>query len=290
MEKILFIGASGMLGKPVAWELIKSGFEITLLGRDSEKLAKLFPNIRTLKGDVYNQESLVAAMKDQDFVYSNLSIDQSSGKSDIQTEKEGIKNIIYAAKETGIKRLGYISSLIKNYRGINGFNWWAFDIKHAAVDAIKHAGIPYSIFYPSTFMETIDQQMIQGNRILLAGKSEAPMWFIAAKDFGMQVAWALKKAGNNNQEYSVQGPDPYTFDEAAKIFIDNYKRKLSIFRSPLVPLKLIGLMNNKINYSANICEALNKYPEKFESEKTWNDLGKPMISLTEYVSSLNVSE
>lgn len=286
MEKILFIGASGMLGKPVAWELIKAGFEITLLGRDTEKLAKLFPNIRTIKGDVYHPDSLIGAMKEQDIVYSNLSIEQASGKSDFQTEKEGIKNIIYAAKETGIKRIGYISSLIKNYRGMNGFNWWAFDIKHAAVDAIKHSGIPYSVFYPSTFMETIDQQMMQGNRILLAGKSEAPMWFIAAKDFGIQVAWAFKKARNSNQEYPVQGPNPYTFDEAAKVFIDNYKKKLTTFRSPLVPLKLIGLMSNKINYTANICEALNKYPEKFESEKTWNDLGKPTTNLAQYASEL----
>jgi uncharacterized protein YbjT (DUF2867 family) len=286
MEKILFIGSSGMLGKPVAWELIKAGFEITLLGRDTEKLAKLFPNIRSVKGDVYDQDSLIGAMKDQDFVYANLSIEQASGKSDIQTEKEGIKNIIYAAKETRIKRLGYISSLIKNYRGMNGFNWWAFDIKHAAVDAIKHSGMPYSVFYPSTFMETIDQQMMQGNRILLAGKSEAPMWFIAAKDYGIQVAWAFKKAGNSNQEYPVQGQHPYTFDEAVKVFIDNYKKKLTTFRSPLVPLKLLGLMSNKINYTANICEALNKYPEKFESEKTWNELGKPSTTLAQYAAAL----
>jgi hypothetical protein len=112
------------------------------------------------------------------------------------------------------------------------------------------------------------------------------MWFIAAKDYGIQVAWAFKKAGNSNQEYPVQGPHPYTFEEAAKVFIDNYKKKLTTFRSPLVPLKLIGLMSNKINYTANICEALNKYPEKFESEKTWNDLGKPTTNLAQYASEL----
>jgi len=286
MEKILFIGASGMLGKPVAQELIRAGFELTLLGKDTEKLEKIFPNIRTIKGDVFNQDSLLEAMKGQDIVYSNLSINQSSGKTDFHTEKEGIKNIIYGAKESGIKRLGYISSLIKNYRGINGFNWWAFDIKHAAADAIKHSGIPYSIFYPSTFMETIDKQMMQGSRILLAGKSEAPMWFIAAKDYGIQVAWAFKKAGNNNQEYPVQGLQPYTFDEAAKIFIENNKKKITFLKTPLVPLKILGVLSNKMNYAANICEALNNYPEKFESEHTWNELGKPSTTLTDYAASI----
>lgn len=286
MQKILFIGASGMLGQPVAQELTRAGFELTLLGRDTEKLEKLFPNIRSVKGDVFDHDSLVSAMNDQDIVYANLSITQTTGKADPQTEKEGLKNIIYAAKETGIKRLGYISSLIKNYRGMNGFNWWAFDIKHAAVDAIKHSGIPYSLFYPSTFMETLDRQLMQGNKLLLAGKSEAPMWFIAAKDFGIQVAWAFKKAGDNNQEYPVQGPEPFTFDEAARVFISNYKKKITLLKTPLLPLKVLGVVNNKLNYAANICEALNKYPEKFESEKTWNDLGKPTTTLADYAASL----
>ncbi len=286
MQKILFIGASGMLGRPVALELIRAGFDLTLLGRDTEKLNKLFPNIPVVKGDVYDQDSLKVAMKGQDIVYSNLSIAQSSGKTGFQTEREGIKNIVYAAKETGIKRLGYISSLIKNYRGMNGFNWWAFDIKQAAVDAVKHAGIPHTIFYPSTFMETIDKQMMQGSRIMLVGKSEAPMWFIAAKDFGVQTAWAFKKAGSNNQEYNIQGLEPFTFDEAAKVFISNCKKKLTTLKTPMLPLKILGMMNNKINYTANICEALNKYPEKFESEKAWNDLGKPSTTLADYAASL----
>ncbi len=286
MQKILFIGASGMLGQPVAREFTRAGFELTLLGRDTEKLEKLFPNIRTVKADVFDHDSLVAAMNGQDIVYANLSITQTSGKADPQTEKEGLKNIIYAAKETGIKRLGYISSLIKNYRGMNGFNWWAFDIKHAAVDAVKHSGIPYSIFYPSTFMETLDKQLMQGGRIMLAGKSVAPMWFIAAKDFGVEVAWAFKKAGDHNQEYPIQGPEPYTFDEAAQIFISNYKKKITSLKTPLLPLKVLGMLSNKLNYAANICEALNKYPEKFESEKTWNDLGKPSTTLADYAASL----
>ena len=43
-----------------------------------------------------------------------------------------------------------------------------------------------------------------------------------------------------------------------------------------------------MNYAYHICEALNKYPEKFESENTWNDLGKPSITLAEYVTSLKI--
>jgi len=288
MQKLLFIGGSGMLGKPVALELMRAGFPVTFLARDVEKMQKLFPNAAVVKGDVFAIASLEAAMAGQEIVYLNLSVAQSSKKSEPQPEREGINNIIEAAKKTGIKRIAYLSSLIKNYEGMNGFKWWAFEIKHAAVNAIKKSGLNYSIFYPSTFMECLDKQMLQGTRLMLAGKSEAPMWFIAAKDYGVQVAWALKKAGDSNQEYVVQGLEPYTADEAAKVFIQNVKSKIKIMRAPLAPLKYLGIFNQRVNYAFHICEALNKYPEKFESENTWNDLGKPSTTLTDYAASLKI--
>ena len=185
MQKILFIGASGMLGKPVAQELLRAGFQLSLLARDVEKMKKLFPNIPVVKGDVLDESSLEAAMKDHEIVYINLSVAQSSKKTDKQPEREGINNIIEAAKKTGIKRIAYVSSLIKNYEGMNGFTWWVFELKQAAVNAIKRSGLHYSIFYPSTFMECLDQQMLQGSRLMLAGTSKAQMWFIAAKDYGI---------------------------------------------------------------------------------------------------------
>ena len=286
MQKLLFIGATGMLGKPVALELLRAGFQLTLLARDVETMQKLFPNIPVVKGDVFDQSSLEAAMNGQEAVYVNLSVKQSSKKNDRQPEREGINNIIAAAKKSGIKRIAYLSSLIKNYQGMNGFKWWSFEVKQAAVDAIKKSGLNYSIFYPSTFMECLDQQMLQGSKLMLAGKSEAPMWFIAAKDYGIQVAWALKKAGDTNQEYAIQGLEPFTFDQAAKVFCDNYKEPIKPMKAPLAPIKILGMFNPRMNYTYNICEALNKYPEKFESEKTWDELGKPATTLANYAASL----
>lgn len=275
-----------MLGKPVALELLRAGFRLTLLARDVVRMQKLFPNIPVIKGDVFDQSSLEVAMKDHDTVYLNLSVAQSSKKNSPQTEREGIHNVIAAAKKTGLKRIAYLSSLIKNYQGMNGFKWWSFELKQAAVDAIKRSGLNYSIFYASTFMECLDQQMLQGNKLMLAGKSEAPMWFIAGKDYGIQVAWALKKAGDSNQEYNIQGLEPFTFDQAAKVFCDNYKAPIKPMKAPLAPIKVLGMFNQRMNYLYNICEALNKFPEKFESQKTWDELGKPPTTLANYAASL----
>jgi uncharacterized protein YbjT (DUF2867 family) len=285
--KIAFIGASGMLGKPVAKQLIEEGHALTIVARNGSKLREEFPKAMVIKGDVFEYDGVLNAFTTIDAVYLNLSIDQSSKPTDRQTEREGLDNILSIARKTGVKRIVYLSSMVHSYQGMDGFNWWAFDIKKKAVEKIKASGIPYTIFYPSTFMETFPYQAMRGKKIGTIGRSIRPMWFIAAEDYAKQVARSFAKDETGNKEYIVQGPEAYTFDEAAKLMIENYqKEKLGMLRLPLGVAKLIGNFSRKINYAWHICEALNKYPEKFESQTTWDELGKPVMRMSDFAKKL----
>ena len=115
MKKLLVIGSTGMLGKPVTRELYRAGFDLTLLARDIARTRKIFANAHILLGDVLDKTSLVAAMKGQDELYVNLNTPQNARPTDRLPEREGIDNILEAAKETGIKRIAFLSSLVKNY-------------------------------------------------------------------------------------------------------------------------------------------------------------------------------
>lgn len=275
-----------MLGKPVANELINAGFDVTLLARYPDRARQFFPGANIMEGNVFDKESLVKAMEGKDIIYINLSVSQNSRKKDPQPEREGVDNIIAAARETGIKRIAYLSSLIKNYQGMNNFKWWAFAIKQAAVEKIKKSGIPYLIFSPSTFMETFPYQMISGNRIMMLGNSVAPMWFIAAADYAKQVVTAFR-LNVENREYTIQGPEPFTFDEASEVIMANCSTgNMKILKAPIGIAKFLGAFIPKLSYGMHICEALNKYPEKFESEITWKELGKPTTTLTEFSKQL----
>ncbi|MBM3417244.1 MAG: SDR family oxidoreductase [Bacteroidetes bacterium] len=121
--KILFIGATGMLGQPVANELIRAGFDVTLLARDESNMRRLFPGARIAKGDVFDLTGLHAAMAGHDAVYCNLSVQQSSKEKELQPEREGISNILASAHSTGVRRIACISSLVHKYEGMNGFHW-----------------------------------------------------------------------------------------------------------------------------------------------------------------------
>ncbi len=284
MKKIAIIGSTGMLGQPVTKAFINAGFEVSVLVRNLDKATAMFgSNVRIIKGDLNDTNNLTELLTGQDAVYLNLSVKQSSGVKDFQAEREGIKNIIQVAKAKNIKRIGYLSSLVQFYGDIN---WWVLDIKKEAVRNIKQSGLNYSIFYPSTFMESFDKGAYrQGNSINLAGISKYPMYLIAGSDYGKQVVKAFEN-DNGNNEYVVQGQDGFIADDAAKLFADNYKKaKIKVVKLPFGLLKFFGRLTKKFNYAANIVDALNNYPEKFEAEKTWRDLGKPQTRFIDYIKT-----
>lgn len=288
MKKLAVIGATGLLGQPVTNELLKAGYELTLLVRNPEKVKQIWDNeVKVIKGDLQNAADLQNLLQQQEGLYVNLSVVQGSSKNEFQPEREGLQNILQVAKQLNIKRIGYVSSIVQRYQGMNGFDWWIFDLKNKAVNAIKNSGVPYTIFYPSTFMDNFDRGSYRmGSRILLAGKSLHPMYFIASADFGKQVAVAFQNDTSDNKEYDIQGLEPFTADQAANVFITNYsKSKLSISKAPIELLKFLGIFNRKMNYGNHIVTALNHYPESFTAENTWVELGKPSITMAEYAKN-----
>jgi uncharacterized protein YbjT (DUF2867 family) len=287
MKKILIIGSTGLLGKPVTKALIEAGFDITLLVRDNILAEKFFPKTKIIKGDLRNRADIEKAMQGQDSVFLSLSVKQTEKETDFHTEGEGLDLIIDVAKHLNIKRLAYLSSLVHLYQGMNNFDWWVFRIKQEAVRKIKDSGIAYTIFYPSTFMESLFYQSKQGRFIALGGKSEFPLYYIAAEDYAHQVVNSFKILTDENHEYVVQGTEAFTQDEAAKVFIQHYKKeKLRTMTAPMFVMKLMGFFVQKFNYGYHIVEALNKYPEKFEAQQTWEELGKPSITLKAFAENI----
>jgi uncharacterized protein YbjT (DUF2867 family) len=191
INKIAVIGATGMLGKPVTRALAQNGFKISALVRDRLK-ANLPEGVNKIDGDIANVKSLERLLTDQDALYLNLSIKQHEKEKDFHTESEGLKNILAAARTKNLKRIVYLSSMVMRYQGMNGFHWWAFDIKQKAVQMIKDSGIPYTVFYPSNFMDNFHTTYRSGNRILLSGTSSHKMWWVSAEDYARQVVVSLK--------------------------------------------------------------------------------------------------
>lgn len=296
IKKITIIGATGMLGKPVVRELVKAGYEITAMVRQPDEAKKKLPGeVKLINGDLRNKEDIREALKDAEGVYLNLSTRPEIKKyDDFIPERDGVLHVSSVVDNLNrqfssdeglkIKRLGMISSLVHRYEGMNGFHWWVFEIKQWAAQYLRDASFPVTLFYPSTFMESFDQGgFMQGNRLMLAGKSRHPIFFISGKDYGRMVSEAFRAEDDNNHEYDIQGTEGLTLNEAAHLFLKNYQHgPLKITGIPMFLIKAMGLVNAEMHYISKIMDAMNHYPEPEPDEETWKKLGKPRITLSKY--------
>ena len=95
IKKVAFIGATGMLGKPVAEKLADSGFDVSALVRDENKARKMLPEkIKIVKGDLQNLDSLRDVINDADAVYLNASVTPNEKSANFHPESDGIENVI----------------------------------------------------------------------------------------------------------------------------------------------------------------------------------------------------
>ena len=288
-KNIAIIGGTGMLGLPVVKELINAGFNVTALVRNKAKAERLLPKaVNIIVVELHDKIGLNSALKGVDDVYLNLSVSPTEKKNGFHPEKEGLANVINAVKKNKIKRIGYLSSIIsRDYKGID---WWVFDIKQEAINTIKKSGVSYSIFYPSSFMENLNNTFIRGNKINIVGKPLYKNWWISGEDYGRQVArsFEILKEGEN-REYTIQGTEALMMDEAVEIFVKHYKKQsLKIGKAPLGLLKFIGIFNPQLKYVSNILEVINNCNEKFDAQKTWEELGKPRLTVLEYTKGLGI--
>lgn len=285
MKNIAVIGATGLLGKPVTHQLIADGFNVTVITRNVKKAKTLFPDAPVLYGDLADKASLIKALQGQEIVYLNLHINPSIGCKDFIPETDGLINFLEVANQVGIKRIAYLSSMVKDYQCESLFKWWVFDAKLKAVQLIKGAGLPYTIFVSTSFMEnfTKDGGFMNANNLNMVGKSNVKLFWISATDYAKQVSKSFELLTDENREYYIQGPQSHTTEEALNIFRKHYHlKKLNIVRIPMFSLFLISRFSSKLNYAYRLLKAKNNYHEKFKAQFTWDELGKPTESIEEF--------
>jgi uncharacterized protein YbjT (DUF2867 family) len=282
IRRIAIIGATGMLGIPVTVALLDAGFAVTALSRKPDEARRALPAAtQIVAADARDEASLKCGLAGQDALYLNLSIAPTERRGDFHTEQQGLEHILSAARAAGIKRIGYLSAMIHD----SPSRWWVLDVWRNAIARIKDSGVPYTIFYPTNFMETLPQRHMLGRTFVMTGWSRNRNYWIAGRDFGRQVARSFALPEAANREYVVQGPEAMTYNEAAR----RYARAAGMPRQLTLPLFFIhvaGIVSPLMLFNGRIMRTVLRYPERFEAEDTWRDLGAPPTTIEEFVRTV----
>lgn len=271
--KILAIGASGMLARPVVEHLDKLGFEIRLFSRSVDKTMFLKDH-EIVNGDVFNPVDLEKAVVGCSAIHINLSnVD----------EFKATLNIVAAAEKHNIKLISMISG-----NSTSEENRWfpMIDNKFKAEQVLIESKIPYLIFRCTWFFESLEL-MVRNGKASVIGKQSNPSHWIAAKDYARMVGEAYNKPGAKNRIFYIMGPKPYVMKESLEKYCAVHHPDIKkVSTVPVGMLKFIAFLsrNNELKQVAEMFGYFEKTKELGNPEETNALLGKPEIDFDKWLT------
>jgi uncharacterized protein YbjT (DUF2867 family) len=208
---VLVIGGTGLLGGPVAHGLRAAGHRVRLLVRQPEKArALLGAHFAYVAGDVGDDDAVRTAVSGCAAVHISLGGASQPAEID-RVEHRGTARVAALAAAAGAQRLTYVSgAFVEHPAAAKSPTERA---KQRAESAIEASGVPFTIFRPTYFMETLPRH-IRGRRALVLGRQPHRLRMLAAADFADLVCRAITSPTAAGHRFYVKGPQALTLPEA----------------------------------------------------------------------------
>ena len=273
-KRILVIGATGLLGEPVAVRLRQDGFVLRLMARNGEKAARRFGDgFEVTEGDVHHIPSIEKTMDGCFGVHINL-----SGEA----EGPGVANITSVASRQHIQRLTYVSGT-----SVAEGNTWVPLIrrKFLAERAIRHSGVGYCIFCPTWFTEIL-RKYVRGRRAFVFGRQPNPYHLVAADDFARMVAASYGIEEARNKRFIIHGPEGILFHDAVWRYCSVFHPEVKkVSTMPYWVATLIASTKGprEMKRASEFMAAFEKIGERGDPSEANSVLGAPTTTLDEWL-------
>lgn len=275
-KTILAIGATGMLGEPVARCLKEHGFRVRVMTRDINKARKMFDeSFEIVVGDVRDTNSLEKALDGCFGVHISL--------YPPEIEQLGVENVVSVAPKRGIKRITYVS--VANVFEENVAWFPPFTHKLLAEKAIRESGIPYTIFCPTSSMESLPM-FVSGGKAGVIGKHSNPYHWFAGDDFARMVSAASKLEQAVNKRFFIHGPEGILTHEALRRYCSVFHPEIE--KISTIPYWLTNLIatitrNKEMKFASGLLAFCEKTGELGDPTEANRILGAPRITLDEWL-------
>lgn len=197
-KKILIIGATGSIGSKLRKTLLeKTNYELTLFSTRAGSLKIDKNREKAIAGNVFDKVQLKEAVENQDVIFAAL-----SGNLEKMAE-----NIVEVMKNTGVKRIIFISSMgiyneLPNSKGVIGDlpnNSILMPYRKAA-DVIENSGLEYTVIRPGWFDEGSDDyeitkkgEQFRGHDISRQAIANFVAKLIETSDYGVNESFGISR-------------------------------------------------------------------------------------------------
>ena len=277
VPKTFFVtGATGNQGGAVARHLLRNGYRVTALVRNSKsaKAKELQEGgAIIIRGNLDDPTSYKSHLKDTAGVFGVLSFTNGTGKE----IKQGIA-LADAAKEYNVPHFIYSSVIGSDAH--TGIPHW--ESKFIIEQHIKNTGLTYTILRPSSFYENflippVKTRLLKGKLVTPANKDKVQQ-FISTEDVGKIAALIFENREQYKNKILLLAVEEMNMHQVAAIFSEVMGRKISY--STLPPLLTRIFMGKDLykmftwvnNNDALFLKDVNNFKKEFPGLldlKTW---------------------
>jgi hypothetical protein len=238
--------------------------------RDRQKASKLFDSsFEIVAGDPIDTGGLEQALDGCYGVHISLPT---------EVEQQVAEMVAKLAAKHGVERISYISGAT-----VAEENRWfpVVNRKFLAEKAIRKGRIPYTIFCPTWFMESLPLFVVQGRASIL-GKQAYPSHWVAADDYARMVSTAYGLAEAANQRFIVHGPEAIRMHEALRRYCAVFHPDIKqVSTMPFWLVKLLAALtrNHELKFAGELMAYFDKVGEGNKAASIDSILGAPTTTL-----------
>lgn len=233
---ILQVGATGHLGGLVLGELVARGKRVRALVRPGSDPSRLPNGVEIVRGDLLDPASLRAALTGTSAVVTSaIGYSQRREGDSLQTDREGNRNLVDAAKNAGVSRFVLLSILACD-QAPDVPHFWA---KKETEDYLSRQGMPFVSLRPGAFLyapeggygQMIRQALEQGQVFGLTPEGTR-ITYISPKEVARAMALALDEPRALGQKIDLGSDRPLSGPEYAELIGKLLGRSMSLARMP----------------------------------------------------------
>jgi uncharacterized protein YbjT (DUF2867 family) len=247
--RCLVTGATGYVGARLVPRLLDEGHRVRALARDPAKLADVpwRERAEVARGDLADVDSLIAAFDGIDVVYY-LVHSMGTSKNFTAEEDRSVRNVVTAARRTGVRRVVYLSGLHPENSKLSPH----LESRKAVGEALIDSGIEAVVLQAGVVVGSgsASFEMIRHLTDRLPVMT-TPKWVrnriqpIAVRDVLYYLVAAATAEVPSSRTWDIGGPDVLEYGDMMRIYADLaglHKRYLIVlpFLTPTIASLWIG--------------------------------------------------
>ena len=281
MARILVLGGTGLLGRPVVKRLAAEGTGVRVLTRSTPAARpSLDPSVEIHRGDAKNISTVARALEGCEGVHISI-----SGRD----EPAVVEAVVGAAPASGVRRITYLSGAT-----VHPDNGWFPMVaqKLRSESVLAESTVPATVLCPTWPMEQLPRFVIDG-RATVIGDQATPLHWFAADDLARMVANAFHSEEAAGRRLFVHGPEGLTMHEALSRFCAAARPDVgAVDTVPLATARAAAEAsgNDVLAFMTEMMAYFDQAGEGGDPTEANRLLGRPTTTLDEWLANYTKTE